>query len=107
MGFFPHYKLFLLRHEMKIQSFEMYDNRIENGRIIVEINSFKLVCQLVSLTFCKLHCIKLFKIRGFGSPLRNSKSIRNVRKFVISEFVTTVKFFKNLLRILPGLHKLC
>ena len=45
---------------------------------------------------CKIHLIL---------PQRESKSVRYIRKFVISEFVITVKFYKDLLRIVPENQK--
>ena len=45
---------------------------------------------------CKFHYI---------FPQGDSKSVRYIRKFVISEFVITVTFNKDLLRILPGNQK--
>lgn len=44
------------------------------------------------------------KFRHF-TTLRDSKSVRTIRKFVISKFVITVTFCKYLLRILPGISK--
>lgn len=41
------------------------------------------------------------------SPLQDSKSIRYIHKYSISKFIITIKFCKDLWRILPETIKLC
>lgn len=53
---------------------------------------------------CKESRNKSVKL-GYYSSLRNSKSVRSIRRFVISEFDFTVKFCNDFLRISSGIQK--
>lgn len=96
----PDYNQFKLRHEIKIHSFETYNDRIVSWKIVYDkefIQTIMFTC-IANFLIDKKIRYKNFEIRYF-SPVRDSKSICYNRKFVLFEFVITVKFCKYLLKI--------
>lgn len=88
-----------LRQKMKIHSFKTYYNQIVYWTVYEEINSFK---QFVNWFTIKKFVIKVLKFVTFYLRLWDSKSIRYLRKLIIFEFITTIKFSKDWLKIFLG-----
>lgn len=61
---------------------------------------------LVRKTFlnCEEICYKSVKFLHY-SPIQDSESVRYICKFILSKFIMTVIFCKDLLRILPETKK--
>ena len=67
----------------------------------IKIYSFKQLCQLILVP---LNTLKTCTFPYFSS-IQDSKLVHYIRKFVITEFVIPIKFYKDLWRILPGTRK--
>lgn len=72
-----------------------------NWKLDVKIYSFKQLCQLILVP---LNTLKTCKFPYFSS-IQDSKLVHYIRKFVITELVIPIKFYKDLWRILPGTRK--
>lgn len=99
----------LLRLRIKKRFFDTFNNQIVSRKICMKINYFTLNGQMVVQTFLNCNKILLIIIEVLNFiiiPLCwTQNQFALLCKFVISEFVITIKFCKDLLKFLPGIPK--